>query len=184
MAHVCPWWGGFFLGSFLRRMVHNPDRILGSLVKPGQTGADIGCGPGLFAVAMAGMVGPSGRVMAVDLQPEMLEQVRRRAVRAGVAERVTLHTCRENTLDLPPATSLDFVLAMMMVHEVPDRERLLREIAAAIRPGGALLICEPKFHVRAANFVETVRLAEAAGLVASEGPRVFMCRSVVMRKGK
>lgn len=180
MGRVCPWWMGYCLGSWLRGMMQRPELILGPYVHAGQAVADIGCGPGLFAVAMAKMVGPAGRVIAIDLQPQMLAMVRRRAEREGVAERIVLRQCQQHTLG--PLEKLDFALAMAMVHEVPDRDRLLREVAAALMPGGLLLVCEPKMHVWQANFDKTVRLALCAGLEPSDGPPVHMSRSVIFRK--
>jgi ubiquinone/menaquinone biosynthesis C-methylase UbiE len=81
---VCPWWLADWLTSPLRRLIQNPERILTGLISPGQTVVDLGCGPGFFTVAMAKMVGDSGRVIAVDLQTEMLDMARRNAERAGL----------------------------------------------------------------------------------------------------
>jgi SAM-dependent methyltransferase len=77
----CPYWLAWALDNPLRRWLHNPQKILEGLVQPGQTVLDLGCGPGYFSLALARMVGANGRVVAVDLQPEMLEFVRRRAER-------------------------------------------------------------------------------------------------------
>ncbi len=56
-SHVYPWWGGYFLDNRLRRWLHNPERILAPYVRPGITALDFGCGMGMFAIAMAKLVG-------------------------------------------------------------------------------------------------------------------------------
>ncbi|NTW59852.1 MAG: methyltransferase domain-containing protein, partial [Nitrospirae bacterium] len=88
-GHVCPWWLAWTFDNPLRKWFQDPERILGSLVREGMTVADIGCGMGYFSVAMARMVGPAGRVLSVDLQEKMLKYLEKRAVRAGVQDRIT-----------------------------------------------------------------------------------------------
>jgi len=53
MAHVCPWWGGYFIDNPIRRLLHNPEKIVGPYVASGITVMDVGCGMGLFSIAMA-----------------------------------------------------------------------------------------------------------------------------------
>jgi SAM-dependent methyltransferase len=60
----------------------------------------------------------------------------------------------------------DLALAFMMVHEVPDQRRLLGEIQACLKPGGNLLLAEPKIHVPGKAFHKTVATAEELGLQA------------------
>ena len=95
MAHICPWWGGYFIDNWFRRLLHNPEKIVGPYVKPGMTVMDVGCGMGMFSIAMAKMVGAEGRVIAVDLQQKMLDVLRKRAEKAGVADRIQLHKCEQ-----------------------------------------------------------------------------------------
>ena len=52
MSHVCPSWCGFFIDNPLRRLIHNPTKIFGPYVQPGMTVMDVGCGMGLFSIAM------------------------------------------------------------------------------------------------------------------------------------
>ena len=90
---VCPPWLAGMLESPLRRAMHRPEKLLAGLVEPGMTVLDIGCGPGYFSLSMARPVGPQGRVIAADLQPEMLARVRAHAEKDGLLERITLHQC-------------------------------------------------------------------------------------------
>jgi len=180
MSHVCPWWGGYFIDNPLRRLIHNPEKIVGPYVQPGMAVMDVGCGMGLFSIAMAKIVGDEGRVIAIDLQQQMLDTLRRRAERAGVADRIETHKCEQNHLGVD--AQADFALAFMMVHEVPDQRRLLGEIHACLKPGGKLLVAEPKIHVPGRAFQQTVTTAGEVGLRVVEEPRVHGCRAVVLER--
>jgi len=179
-AHVCPWWAGYFIDNPLRRLLHDPQQIVGPHVKPGMTVMDIGCGMGWFSIPMARMVGEKGRVIAVDLQQPMLDVLRRRAERAGVADRVQTHKCRHDRLGIEVQS--DFALCFMMVHEVRDPRRLLGEIHACFKPGGKLMAAEPKIHVPGPAFRQTVATAEQVGFRVVDHPRVRWCRAVLLEK--
>ena len=122
-AYVCPWWIAWLaIDNPLRRLVHDPQKIVGPYVKPGMTALDVGCGTGWFSISMATMAGRQGRVIAVDLQQQMLDMLWRRAQRAGVAGRIQTQKCGSDGLGLD--AQADFALAFAMVHEVPIRRRL------------------------------------------------------------
>jgi ubiquinone/menaquinone biosynthesis C-methylase UbiE len=165
----------------LRRLVSDPKRILRGLIDEGDHALDLGCGPGFFTLPMAEMVGASGRVTAVDLQAEMLAIVERRAAGRGLAERIRLQRCAADTIgEIDPA---DFALAYYMVHEVPDVEHFMGEVAGALKPGGRLLLVEPKGHVTPAAFERTLALAAAVGLGATARPRVAFSRGALLERG-
>ena len=180
MPHVCPWWGGYFIDNPIRRLFHNPVKIVGLYVKPGMTVMDVGCGMGFCSIAMAKIVGDSGLVIAVDLQQKMLDVLRQRATAAGVVNRIRLHKCEQNRLGVN--AQADFALAFMMVHEVPDQRRLLGEIHACLKLGGKLLMAEPKIHVPGKTFDQERATAEEVGLRPVETPRIHGCRAVVLEK--
>jgi len=180
MSHVCPWWGGYLIDNPLRRLLHNPMKIVGPYVGPGMTVIDVGCGMGFCSIAMAKIVGDSGLVIAVDLQQKMLDVLRRRATVAGVANRIRLHKCEQDRLGVD--AQADFAMALMMVHEVPDQRRLLGEIQTCLKPGGKLLVAEPKIHVPSRTFAQEVATAEEVGLRPVETPRVHGCRAVVFER--
>jgi ubiquinone/menaquinone biosynthesis C-methylase UbiE len=180
MPHICPWWGGYFIDNPLRRLFHSPEKIVGPYVGPGMRVMDVGCGMGMFSIAMARMVGDTGRVIAIDLQQQMLDVVRRRAEKAGVAERITTHKCEKDRLGV--IAQADFALASMMVHEVSDQKQLLTEICGCLKPGGKLLVAEPIIHVPAKAFGSEMTTAEEVGFRPLETPRVFGCSAVVLEK--
>jgi len=177
---VCPWWLCFTFDNSLRRWVHPPQAVLGGLLLPGQTALDLGCGMGYFSLPMARLVGQAGKVIAADLQPEMLAGVGRRATRAGLAERIVLHRCRTDSLGLD--RPVDFVLAFWMLHEVPDRERLLREVGALLEPQGRFLLVEPILHVSRAAFRNTLEAAWRVGWAPVESRSVRISQAVLLRR--
>ena len=180
---ICPVWIGYLLANPLRKLVQDPVKILSPYIKPGMTALDIGPGMGFFSLPMADMVGAQGKVICVDLQEGMLQRLARRAQKFGVASRIETRVCRGDSLCLNDVNGkIDFALAFAMVHEVPDAARLLKELAAALKPGGRLLISEPSGHVKAQHFEQTVALAKQHGLSVIETPTIRGGRSVLLGK--
>jgi len=161
---VCPWYLGYLLASPLRRLLENPEKMLRPYVRPGMTVLEPGCGMGFFSLPLARLVGAEGRVVCVDLQQRMIDGLRRRARKAGVLDRIETAVCSTDDLGVGEWTGrIDLALVIHVIHEVPYADRFLRQIHAALRPGGTLVIIEPKGHVTPAQFEETLALAEAVG---------------------
>lgn len=167
-GRVCPHQAAFLLDNFIRRLFQNPVKLVADYVNQGDTVIDLGCGPGFFTVDMAKMVGPSGNVIAIDLQPAMLERVRKKALRAGVADRLLCHQCRADRLGL--SCEADFILAYYMVHETPDPANLFAEVKGLLRPAGRMLVVEPKMHVARAAFDTMLDKAADAGMKIEATP--------------
>jgi len=178
--HLCPWWLAYSFDNRLRQWVHRPERLLAGFVRPGRTVMDIGCGMGCFSVAMAELVGETGRVIAVDIQKKLLDITRRRAIRKGVASRICFHRCTPDHIGI--TEPLDFILAFWMVHEVRNQEHFLHEAAGLLKPGGHFLIAEPKLHTTIPGFQKTVDLACAAGLNVHSNPPIRFSRAVVLER--
>jgi ubiquinone/menaquinone biosynthesis C-methylase UbiE len=176
---VCPAEFSWTLVNPLRRWLHNPQRILRGYVKEGMTVLDVGCGPGFFSIPMATMVGKKGRVIAADLQEEMLKRLKGRASGQGAEERIQLHRCEDGRIGI--SENADFILAFYMVHEVRDQDGFFRELKSILKPDGKLLVIEPRFHVSKKAFEETSAKAVAAGFSPTKGPGVFFSTSVVLR---
>ncbi len=179
--HVCPSWFSWSLSNPFRSLLHDPKAILSPYVREGDSVLDIGCGPGYFSIPLAVLVGPAGSVVAVDIQERMLELVRRRAARAGVASRLRTHLATSGRLGLPGV--FDFALAFWMAHEVRDHEGFFGEIAGALKPGGRLLLVEPVVHVREAVFRDIVEAAKRSGFVAGAAPRIRWSRARELSRG-
>ena len=181
--HVCPCFAGYFLANRLRKLLQNPYKILAPYVKPGMTVLDVGSAMGFFSLPLARMVGPEGRVVAVDVQEKMLRRLRARARNAGLLERIEPILCTPESLCLETHDgTIDFALAFAVVHETPNPERLFTEIARALKLGGLLLVAEPARHVAADDFDRTVTTAEAQGFTVLERPRIAASNAVLLRK--
>ena len=163
----------------IRRLIHGPDKILGGYIEPGQTVLDLGCGSGTFTIAMARMVGEAGIVIAVDLQDEMLQLVRQKAVKEGLACRIITHKSEPEGIGI--TDKVDFALAFYMIHEVPDVDAFLMEAAGLLKPGGRLLIAEPLIHVSESSFKKTVDAAQLAGLKPVCKPKIRFSRSMLFQ---
>jgi ubiquinone/menaquinone biosynthesis C-methylase UbiE len=177
---VCPWWFCYSFDNPLRRLIHDPARLLEPYVKPGMTAVDIGCGMGYFTLGLTKLVGPGGKVIAVDLQGKMLAALGRRARKAGLADRIVPHRCRLDRLGVEELA--DFVLAFWMAHEVRDKPRFFGEIFSLLKTDGRLLLVEPKFHVTRSSFGQTVEVCRAAGFRLLGEPAVALSRAVLMEK--
>lgn len=178
--HVCPWWGGYFIDNRFRRLLHKPERILGPYIEPGMTAMDFGCGMGFFAIPMARLTGQSGRVIALDLQQKMLDVLRKRAAKAGLAERIHTRRCQGDSLGVE--VPVDFVLAFYSAHEVPNLRRLLSDIHGCLNPQGKLLVAEPIGHVTASAFGDLLSSAEETGFTVQDRPRIRLSHAALLAK--
>jgi ubiquinone/menaquinone biosynthesis C-methylase UbiE len=124
-----------------RRRRQPPERLLAALgVGPGTRMADIGCGPGFYALPAARSVGASGRVYALDVEPAMVERVREDAAREGLTN-VEARVSGECSLPLPDG-AVDLALMANVLHECADRSAFLREARRILAPGGGIAVVE------------------------------------------
>jgi ubiquinone/menaquinone biosynthesis C-methylase UbiE len=164
---VCPHWVGYLLINPLRNLFENPNKILGPFVQEGMTVLEPGCGMGYFTLPLARMVGPKGRIVAVDIQSKMLSALRRRAQKAGLLDRIELRLIREDGLGVKDLSGkVDFAAALHVVHEMPEQASFFGEVWQALRQGGKLLFVEPKGHVSQDQFAASVAVAENVGFVS------------------
>jgi len=161
----CPAWLGWLveLDNPLARAAR-ADAIVSHLaLEPGMQVLDLGCGPGRVSLPVARELGPTGRLVAADMQQDMLE---RAAEKIGAArlENVELRLAAAGEGRLGNA-QFDRALLVSVLGEIPDRETALAELFDALKPGGILSITETLFdpHYQTRNTV--TRLATAAGFV-------------------
>lgn len=168
---VCPWWIGYFLVCPIRRLAEDPAEILSPYISRGATVLEPGPGMGFFTLEMARMVGPEGRVVAIDVQERMLGRLRRRAQKAKLGSRVEVRRCESTSLGIDDlAGRVDFTLAYAMVHELPDGHPFFSEIALASKPGATLLLAEPQGHVSSQVFEAEIGRARHAGFALEIQP--------------
>lgn len=173
------------LDTPLRRFLYRPDRLAERFVKPGDHVLDFGCGPGFFTREFAKRVGENGQVFSVDLQTEMLGILRGKLEPEGLMSRVTTYQCKPDSINLPADLNgtLDAAFTIFVVHEVPDPNKLFREIALLLKPGGTLFYTEPPFIVSGKEFRKNLALAEEAGFRQAGRSWFFVNRAVVLKKG-
>ncbi len=181
---VCPWWLGYLLASRIRRWISDdPRKLLAPYVREGMTVFEPGPGMGYFTVELARLVGPVGRVVAVDVQPRMLDGLRRRAKKAGLLERIDLRLAKPDSLGIEDlAGRIDFTLAFAVVHEMPAPAPFFQQVAAASHAGAELLFAEPSGHVNAAEFDKDLATAATAGFVVAERPSVRRSHGALLRR--
>lgn len=117
-----------------------PDDVMRALaLAPSMTVADVGAGTGYFAVRIARAV-PRGEVIATDIEPEMVRYLEARAHREQLPNlRATLATAATSGLS---AASVDAILIVHVWHHLAERAAYARDLAAALRPGGKLLVVD------------------------------------------
>jgi SAM-dependent methyltransferase len=182
---VCPWWLGYWLASPIRKWITgDPKKLLAPYVRAGMTVLEPGPGMGFFTLPLARMVGPGGRVVAVDLQPKMLTELKRRAGKSGLLERIETRQAEPNRLLIADLKDkVDFALAFAVVHEMPSAEGFFAETAAALKPAALLFFAEPSGHVDDEKFHSELEAARKAGLEAAGAPQVRGSRAALLRKG-
>ena len=180
---VCPWWLGYLLACPLRRYLEDPVRILNGRIRQGMTVLEPGPGMGFFTLPLAQMVGPSGKVVAVDIQPKMLDRLKRRAAKAGLAERVEARLASRDSMGLADLSgSIDFTLAFAVVHEFPASKPFFVQVAYASRPGAELLLAEPAGHLTDQEFQCELHDAAEAGFAVVDRPVIRRSHAAVLRR--
>ncbi len=177
---VCSHSHSFFLDNYIRRLFQNPYKIVGEYIHKGDVVIDLGCGPGFFSIEMAKMVGRKGKIFSIDLQKEMLEKLKDKAVKRRLMQQIILHNCSQDTIGLKGDIKADFILAFYMVHETLDHEKFLREAKAFLKTGGKFLIVEPFFHVSKRRFKEITQCVKNIGFTFLGSPSKKGGRSLLL----
>lgn len=104
-------------------------------IRAGSHVLDYGCGPGSYIVPLAGLVGPSGKIYALDIHPLAVQMVEKRAAQKHLANVVTIQSDGPTGL---PDQSLDAVLLFDVFHDLERPDAVLRELRRILKPDGIL----------------------------------------------
>ncbi len=151
-AHVMGVGGAPWLDRPEREAEEQPEAALDALdLQKGMIVADIGAGSGYYSKRLARRVGPTGKVFANDIQPQMLEILKRKMA----AEKVTNIETVLGDIDDPklPRACCDLILLVDVYHEFSEPQKMLRKIHDALKPSGRLVLLEfrkedPKVPIR------------------------------------
>ena len=178
--HVCPWWLIHLFDNSIRRIFHQPEKMLAPYVSDKMTVLDIGCGIGYFSIGLAGLVGNEGKVISIDVQKKMLNGVKKRALKAGLEHRIQMHLCDSHKLGIK--TVGDFILTFWMAHEVPDIEKFMSEVFSLLKVGGKYLLVEPILHVSKQKFSSISNTAIQTGFKIVGHPNIALSRALLFEK--
>jgi ubiquinone/menaquinone biosynthesis C-methylase UbiE len=176
-------WIDFLLSRPLRLFLESPERLLKKYVVRGMTALDVGCGEGLYSMGMARLVGPRGRVVSIDLDPEAIDALDKRAKQAHFGARIESRTCTDRDLGIDDLTGqVDFALAVYVVHHAEDAERLMHNVYRVLKSGGAFLVVEPRHHASAVECEDIRTMARNAGFAISDQPKLWRDWAVLLVK--
>jgi ubiquinone/menaquinone biosynthesis C-methylase UbiE len=173
IADVMGYGGAPWLERSERNEEENTEKAVGLLgIKPGMVIADVGAGTGYFSRRMAKKTGPAGKVYAVDIQPRMLADLKRKAE----AEKITnIETVLSKEDDpMLPADSIDIILIVDVYHEFSKPQAMLRKMREALKPTGRMILFEyrkedPNVPIR---FEHKMTIEEAKAEIEVEGFRL------------
>lgn len=125
----------FVMDNPLRRLFSPPRKIVSKYASKGNIVADIGCGPGYFTLSIAEVVGPTGRVYAVDSDSRSIEVLSSKAAKQGYAGIIEVHVSSAADLSFIPDSTVDFVFAKGLICCMLDHSGAVREIRRVMKSG-------------------------------------------------
>jgi SAM-dependent methyltransferase len=141
IAPAMSYQGAGWLERSDREATEQPEKVLDTLkIVPGSVVADIGAGTGYFSVRLAKRVGPQGRVLATDIQPQMLALLKENVHAAGIRNIEPL-LCTPTDAKLPEG-QLDLALMVDVYHELAYPEETVAQVRRALKPDGRLVLVE------------------------------------------
>lgn len=174
ISHVMGHLGSSWLERKEREKEEQVSQALKNMdLKPGEVIADIGAGSGYYSFRMAERVS-KGKVLAVDLQPEMLD-IMRQKIKRNKVKNVELIQGQEANPNLAPQ-SVDMVLMVDVYHELSYPKEMMEQIVAALKPGGRFILLEyrmedPKVPIKRLHKMslkQAVKEMKAVGLQLKE----------------
>jgi ubiquinone/menaquinone biosynthesis C-methylase UbiE len=151
-ANVMSWEGAAWLEREGREQQEKPEVVLQAMeVREGMAVADIGAGTGFFTRRLAKAVGPTGKVYAEDIQPQMLDLLKKDIEKEGIKNVVTV---LGSDIDAKlPARGVDRVLLVDVYHEFQKPESMLASIRQSLAPGGTVILVEYRLEGETASHI-------------------------------
>jgi ubiquinone/menaquinone biosynthesis C-methylase UbiE len=174
-SHKISW----FLDNPIRKLIHNPKKIFKKYLQPNTIVLDFGCASGFFSKNLAKLL-PRGKVVAVDIQEEMLKKLKNKIKGTNLEKIIITKKCNGSKISLKE--KVDFVLAFWVIHEVPNQKNTLKELKEIMKKGAKVLIAEPKGHVSKAELEKTLHTAEKLGFKLLEMPKIAFSRAILLEK--
>ena len=172
------------LDSNFRRRFQPPDKIIQrSGIRKGMRVLEVGCGSGAYTTFVARTVGEEGKVYALDIQPEMLQQLEHKLAKPEDEDIKNIELVNSSAYDLPfDDGSLDLAYMVTVLQEIPDRSKALQQVRRVLKPGGILAVTEwlvdPDYPWKST----TIRLGREAGFHLDEALGNFWQYTVRFRK--
>lgn len=162
----------------IRDMVRPPEMVLQEVaLRPGMVVLDYGCGPGAFSLAAARLVGPAGRVYALDIHPLATRCVARAAAKEGLENIQTI--LGSSPGELAPQ-SIDVILLYDVLHLLPQPAATLEELHRVLKPSGTLSVSD--HHLKDEKLIAAVTSGGRFHL-AAQGRCTFEFRPNIGRSG-
>jgi len=160
VAAVMGWQGAAWLERQEREREERTDLLMTALaLKAGMVVADVGAGTGYLSRRMAAAVGPGGKVLAVDVQPEMIEMLKQLARKAHLSQIVPV-LGSETDVKLQP-NSVDLAIMVDVYHELAYPFEVLASIIRALKPGGRVVFVEYRAEDSRVPIKELHKMSEA-----------------------
>ena len=159
IAQVMGYLGATWLERPERVKEEEPAKLIEALaIKPGMVVADVGAGSGYHAFLMSPLVGEKGKVIASDIQPEMLKLIEEKAKKLKVSN---VETVKGTTQDPKlPAAGVDLILMVDVYHEFEFPFEMTEKMVEALKPGGKLVFVEFKLEDDKVNIKLVHKMSE------------------------
>ena len=151
-------------------------------VREAQTVLDYGCGPGIFTIPCAKMVGRRGKVYAFDVRPSLLKQLKEKAKEAALSNIIAVLSDKSKLeIDLPDR-SINIILVYDVMHEIKDRTKLLQELHRVLKEDGILSVFP--MHMGTDHFIDVMKDYGLFDLRNRYGPPGFKTASEILNFNK
>ncbi len=143
IADVMGFGGAPWLERSEREAEEAPEKALDAIgIQPGMVILDVGCGTGYFTRRMSKRTGPTGKVYGVDIQPRMIDSLKRNMQKEGIANVEAVLSKAEDPM--LPAAAIDLILMVDVYHEFAKPQVMLARMRAALKPEGRMILLEYK----------------------------------------